>query len=184
MSNAFEQIKPQATAAAQAGYETAELALSQVDRASKQALEHAKQHAEFAKAQFLAVSEIKDASQVFQFFQHQLEATAQYAAEVASEVYELNKEFHTELKDFAETHFDANHVYLNKLVADALKKAPEGSEAAVAAVKQAVDAGNKAIAQARDAAAQVVHQVNETVERVKSQTVKTKPAARSSRTRK
>ena len=62
---------------------------------------------------------------------------------------ELTQEFQAESAAFAEGHFDHAHTSVNKALAENLKKAPEGSEAAVNAVKAAVDAGNKALAEAR-----------------------------------
>ena len=69
---------------------------------------------------------------------------------------------------------------MNKLIAQALKNAPAGSEAAVAAVQQAVEAGNKAVAEARKNAKQAVKLAQDSVEQIKSKTVVAtkKPAAR------
>lgn len=48
-----------------------------------------------------------------------------------------------------EGHFDHAYGAVNKALAENLKNAPTGSEAAVSAVKASVEAGNKALAEAR-----------------------------------
>lgn len=178
MQNVLNQIKPQLAAAQEAGFEVANLALSQVERATHLALEQSKHNAEFARGQFNAVSSLKDPAEVFQFVQAQLESAAKHAAAVAAEAFELSQEFQAELSDLAESHFDSNHAEANKLIVQALKNAPQGSEAAVAAVKQAVEAGNKAVAEARKAAKQATKLAQDSVEQVKSKVSAAKPAAR------
>ena len=178
MQNQMNQLKPQIAANMEAAYEIANLALSQVERATHLALEQSKQNAVFARGQFEAVSDIKDPAAVFQFVQSQLEASAKYAAGIAAEAFELSQEFQSELSDFAETHFDAKHAEVNKLIADTLKKAPEGSEAAVAAVKQAMDAGNKAVAEARKAAKKSADLAKQSLDQLKAKAPAAKPARR------
>jgi hypothetical protein len=82
------------------------------------------------------------------------------------------------LADLAESQFDAKHAEVNKLIAETLKKAPQGSEAAVAAVKQAVDAGNKAVAQARTAAKKSAELAKQGLEQIKANAPVAKPARR------
>ena len=178
MQNVAQQLKPQVAANLEASYEVANLALSQVQRASQLALEQSKQNAEFARAQLAAAEQLKDPAAVCQFVQGQLEASVKYAAGIAAEAFELSQEFQAELSDLAETRFDAGHSEVNKLIADTLKKAPQGSEAAVAAVKQAVEAGNNAVAQARQAAKQVASLAKQSVEQAKAQMPAKKPARR------
>ena len=179
MQTQLNQLKPQIAANVEAAYEIANLALSQVERATQLAIEQSKQNAVFARGQFDAVSDIKDPAAVFQFVQSQLEASAKYAAGVAAEAFELSQEFQAELSEFAETHFDAKHAEVNKLIAETLKKAPQGSEAAVAAVKQAVEAGNKAVAQARTAAKKSAELAKQGLEQLKANAPKAaKPARR------
>jgi hypothetical protein len=180
MTNVLDQIKPQIEAASETGFEVAKIALSQIERASKHALELSKQNQEFAQIQLGSISDIKDPTQVFQFVQHQLEATAKYAAEVAKEFHELNQEFQTELGDFANSHFDAKHGEFNKFIATSLKQAPEGSEVFVSFVKQAVDAGNNAVEQARNSTKVATKLVNDTFEQVKK-AAPAKSTTRSSR---
>ena len=123
------------------------------------------------------MSDLKDPAAVFQFIQSQLEASAKYAAAVATEAFELSQEFQAELSEFAETHYDAKHAEVNQLIAQSLKNAPQGSEAAVAAFKQVVEAGNQAVAQARKSAKQVADLTKHNVEQVKGKVVSAKPAA-------
>ena len=159
-------------------YEVANLALSQVERATELALAQSKQNAVFAREQMNAVADLKDPAAVFQFMQSQLEASAKYAAAVATEAFELSQEFQSELAQYAESNFDSKHAEVNQLIAQSLKNAPQGSEAAVAAFKQAVEAGNNAVAQARKSAKQVAEIAKQNVEQVKGKVVSAKPAAR------
>jgi len=179
MQNVAQQLKPQVAANLEASYEVANLALSQVQRASQLALEQSKQNAEFARAQLAAAEQLKDPAAVFQFVQGQLEASVKYAAGIAAEAFELSQEFQAELSDLAETRFDAKQAEVNKLIADTLKNAPQGSEAAVAAVKQAMDAGNKAVAQARTAAKKSAELAKQGLEQLKANAPQAaKPARR------
>ena len=98
---------------------------------------------------------------------------------MAASAFELSQEFQAELADLAETQFDAKQAEVNKLVADTLKNAPQGSEAAVAAVKQAMDAGNKAVAQARTAAKKSAELAKQGLEQLKANAPQAaKPARR------
>jgi hypothetical protein len=179
MQDQLKQLKPQIEASVGAAYEVANLALSQVERATELSLAQSKQNAAFAKSQLQAVTDLKDPAAVFQFVQHQLEASAKYAAGVAAAAFELSQEFQTELADLAETQFDAKHAEVNKLIVDTLKNAPQGSEAAVAAVKQAVEAGNKAVAQARTAAKKSAELAKQGLEQLKASAPQAaKPARR------
>lgn len=179
MQDQLKQLKPQIEASVGAAYEVANLALSQVERATELSLAQSKQNAAFAKSQLQAVTDLKDPAAVFQFVQHQLEASAKYAAGVAAAAFELSQEFQTELADLAETQFDAKHAEVNKLIVETLKNAPQGSEAAVAAVKQAVEAGNKAVAQARTAAKKSAELAKQGLEQLKASAPQAaKPARR------
>ena len=97
MQNVLDQVKPQVAAASEAGYAVAQLAISQVERASQLAVELSKSNAEFAQEQVSAAYELKDFSQVFQYAQSQLEASATRAAEVANEAFELSQKFQAEI---------------------------------------------------------------------------------------
>lgn len=180
MQNLLDQAKPHFTAASEASHAAAQLAISQVERASQLAVELSKSHAEFSQEQVSAAYGLKDLPQVFQYVQSQLEASAARAAEVANEAFELSQKFQAEIVKLAEAQFDNNQAEVNKLVAQALKNAPAGSEAAVAAVQQAVEAGNKALAEARKHAKQAAKLAQDSVEQVKSKAVLAtkKPAAR------
>jgi hypothetical protein len=179
MQDQLKQFKPQIEASVEAAYEVANLALSQVERATELSLAQSKQNAAFAKSQLQAVSDLKDPAAVFQFVQSQLEASAKYAAGVATAAFELSQEFQTELADLAESRFDNQHAEVNKLIVETLKKAPQGSEAAVAAVKQAVEAGNQAVAQARTAAKKSAELAKQGLEQLKANAPQAaKPARR------
>ena len=178
MQNAFDHIKPQVAANLETAYEVADLAISQIERATELSLALNKQNTAFSKEQVNAATELKDPAAVFQFVQAQLEASAKYAASVAQEAFELSQQFQAEVSEFAETHFDANHAEANKLIAQALQNAPQGSEAVVAAVKQAVEAGNKAVTEARKAAKQSAQLAKENFEQLKAHAPVAKKAAR------
>jgi 5,10-methenyltetrahydromethanopterin hydrogenase len=178
MQAGFEQIKPQVAANLETAREVADLAISQIERATELALELGKQNNAFAQGQASAVVDLKDPAAVFQFVQDQLKASASHAAAVAQEAYELGQVFQAELSGFAETHFDSAHAEANKLVAQALKNAPQGSEAAVAAVKQAVEASNKAVTEARKAVKQSADIAKENFDKLKAQAPVAKKAAR------
>ena len=79
----------------------------------------------------------------------------------------MTQEFQAESAAFAEGHFDHAHTSVNKALAENLKKAPEGSEAAVQAVKAAVDAGNKALAEARKNAKKTAELAQEGIAKLK-----------------
>ena len=82
-----------------------------------------------------------------------------------------------QIKPQVQANVDAVYEVAN-LIAQSLKNAPQGSEAAVAAFKQAVEAGNNAVAQARKSAKQVAEIAKQNVEQVKGNVVSAKPAAR------
>lgn len=178
MKNVLDQVQPQVAAANEAGLAVAQLAMSQMERASQLAVAQSKDNAEFAQAQIAAAYQLKDLSGVFQYVQSQLEASATRAAAVASEAYELSQKFQAEVSQLADSQFDAKYAAVNGLVAQALKNAPAGSEAAVAAVQQALEAGNKAVAQARSATQQAVKLAKDSVEQVQRKAGAAKPAAR------
>ncbi len=143
------QVKPQVEASLKAAFELANLSFSQVERLTELSLEQAKVNAELAQEQLASVLDVKDPTQALELLKSQLEASAKSLAGFAATAYELTQEFQAESAAFAEGHFDQAHASANKALAETLKKAPEGSEAAVAAVKAAVDAGNKALTEAR-----------------------------------
>ena len=178
MQNAFEQIKPQVAANLAVAHEVADLAVSQIERATELALALNKQNTAFTQEQVNAATDLKDPAAVFQFVQDQLKASASHAAAVAQEAYELAQQFQHEVTGFAESHFDTAHAEANKLVAQALKNAPQGSEAAVAAVKQAVEAGNKAVTEARKAAKKSAELAKENFEKLKAEVPVAKKATR------
>lgn len=143
------QIKPQVEASLKAAFELANLSFSQVERLTELSLEQAKVNAELAQEQLASVLEVKDPAAALELLKSQLETSAKSLAGFAATAYELTQEFQAESSAFAEGHFDHAHAAATKAINDNLKKAPEGSEAAVSAVKAAVDAGNKALAEAR-----------------------------------
>jgi DNA anti-recombination protein RmuC len=144
-----DQIKPQIQASVKSAYELANLSFSQVERLTTLSLEQAKVSAELAHAHLESSLSIKDPAKAIEVLKSQLEDSAKSFAGFAATAFELAQEFQAESTAFAEGHFDHAHATANKALADNLKKAPEGSEAAVNAVKAAVDAGNKALAEAR-----------------------------------
>ncbi|PUE32766.1 hypothetical protein B9Z35_04340 [Limnohabitans sp. Jir61] len=143
------QFKPQADAALQAAFDLANLSFSQVERFTELNLEQVKVNAELAQEQLSSVLDVKDPAAAIELLKSQLETSAKSLAGFAATAYELTQEFQAETAAFAEGHFDQAHAAANKAFNEGLKKAPEGSEAAVTAVKAAVEAGNKAIAEAR-----------------------------------
>jgi hypothetical protein len=143
------QIKPQIEASLSAAFELANLSFSQVERLTELSLEQAKVNAELAQEQLASVLEVKDPAAAIELLKSQLEVSAKSLAGFAATAYELTQSFQAESASFAEGHFDHAHDSVNKALTENLKKAPEGSEAAVNAVKAAVDAGNKALAEAR-----------------------------------
>ena len=143
------QFKPQVDASVQAAFELANLSFTQIERLTEMSLEQAKVSAELAQEQLSSVLEVKDPAAAIELLKSQLETSAKSLAGFASTAYELAQEFQAETTAFAEGHFDQAHAVANKALNENLKKAPEGSEAAVTAVKAAVDASNKALAEAR-----------------------------------
>jgi hypothetical protein len=146
------QFKPQVDASVQAAFELANLSFTQIERLTQMSLEQAKVSAELAQEQLSSVLEVKDPAAAIELLKTQLENSAKSLAGFASTAYELAQEFQAETTAFAEGHFDQAHAVANKAIHDNLKNAPEGSEAAVNAVKAAVDASNKALAEARKTA--------------------------------
>lgn len=142
-------IKPQIDASLQAAFELASISLAQVERVTELTLEQAKINAELAQEQLASSLEVKDPAAALELLKEQLEASAKSLAGFAATAFELGQEFQAEAAAYAEGHFDHAHAAANKALNENLKKAPEGSEAAVTAVKAAVEAGNKALAEAR-----------------------------------
>ena len=175
MQNMFP---PQAALNMDGAYDISNLALSQVKRAAELAMSHSKHNAEFAREQLSAISEVKDPAAVFQILQSQLEAAAKHAASAAAEAFELSQAFQSELSNLAETSFESKQAAVNTLIAETLKKAPQGSEAAVAAVQQAVEAGNKAVAEARKVAKQMAALGKQNMDNLKKQAPAAKKSAR------
>ena len=102
----------------------------------------------------------------------------------AATAFELTQEFQAESAAFAEGHFDHAHASVNKTLTENLKKAPEGSEVAVNAVKAAVDAGNKALAEARKNAKKTAELAQEGLTKLKEHAPKSAakaPARRKAR---
>jgi tetratricopeptide (TPR) repeat protein len=161
------QIKPQVDASIKAALELANMSLSQVERATELALEQAKVNAELAQEQLAAVFEIKDPAAAIELFKAQLENSVKSLAGYAATAIELGQEFQAEATAFAEGHFDQAHAAANKALTDNLKKAPEGSEAAVTAVKAAVEASNKALAEARKNAKKTAELAQEGIAKLK-----------------
>lgn len=142
-------LKPQVEASVSAAFELANLSFSQVERLTQLSFEQAKYNAEVAKEQLNAVMDIKDPAHAMELAKSILEQSAKNMAGFAATALELTQEFQQESADFVEGHFDHAHSAVNKALAENLKNAPAGSEAAVSAVKAAVEAGNKALAEAR-----------------------------------
>lgn len=142
-------IKPQVEASLSTAFELADLSFSQVERLTQLNLEQAKVNAELTKDKLNSVLEIKDPAQALELVKAILEDSAKHMAGFAATAFELTQEFQAETAAFTEGHFDHAHASVNKALAENLKNAPAGSEAAVSAVKTAVDAGNKALAEAR-----------------------------------
>ncbi len=143
------QVKPQVEASLTAAFELANLSFSQIERLTELSLEQAKVNAELAQEQLASVLEVKDPAAALELFKSQFETSAKSLAGFAATAFELTQEFQAESAAYAEGHFDKAHTAANKAIVENLKKAPQGSEAAVNAVKAAVDAGNKALAEAR-----------------------------------
>lgn len=144
-----KQIKPQVDASVKAAFELASLSFAQLERVTELALEQARVNAELAQEQLVTALEIKDPAAALELLKAQLEASAKSLAGFAATAIELSQELQSEGVAFAEGHFDQAQSAANKALAENLKNAPQGSEAAVTAVKAAVDASNKALAEAR-----------------------------------
>jgi hypothetical protein len=113
-----------------------------------------------------------------------LENSAKSLAGFAATAFELSQEFQAEGASFAEGHFDHAHAQANKALVENLKKAPQGSEAAVTAVKAAVDASNKALAEARKNVKKTAAMAQEGIAKLKERAPKAavkKPARRKPR---
>ena len=169
------QIKPQVEASLKAAFEFADLSFSQVERLTELSLEQAKVNAELAQEQLASVLEIKDPAAALELLKSQLENSAKSLAGFAATAYELTQEFQAESAAFAEGHFDHAHASINKALAENLKKAPEGSEAAVNAMKAAVEAGNKALAEARKNAKKTAALAQEGLAKLKENAPKAAP---------
>jgi hypothetical protein len=141
------QIKPQVDASINAALELANMSFSQVERATELAMEQAKVNAELAQEQLAAVLEVKDPAAAIELFKSQLENSVKSLAGFAATAFELSQEF--------------------QAINDNLKQAPEGSEAAVTAVKAAVEASNKALAEARKNAKKTAELAQEGIAKLK-----------------
>ena len=160
-------VKPQMEASVKAAFELANLSFSQVERLTELSLEQAKVNADLAQEQLASVLEVKDPAAALELLKSQLETSAKSLAGFAATAYELTQEFQAESAAFAEGHFDHAHAAANKAINENLKKAPEGSEVAVNAVKAAVDAGNKALAEARKNAKKTAELAQEGLSKLK-----------------
>jgi hypothetical protein len=165
--NMQDQIKSQVEASISAAFELATLSFSQVERLTELSLEQAKVNAELAQAQLTSVLEVKDPAAAIELLKTQLETSAKSLAGFAATAYELTQEFQAESTAFAEGHFDHAHHAANQAIHDSLDKAPEGSEAAVSAVKAAVDVSNKALAEARKNAKKTAELAQESLAKLK-----------------
>jgi hypothetical protein len=182
--NMQNQIKPQVDASVKAAFELANLSFAQLERVTELALEQARVNAELAQEQLATALEVKDPAAALELLKAQLESSAKSLAGFAATAYELSQEFQAEGAAFAEGHFDQAHAAANKALAENLKKAPEGSEAAVTAVKAAVDASNKALAEARKNVKKTAELAKEGVAKLKEHAPKTAakaPARRKTR---
>jgi hypothetical protein len=165
--NMQDQIKTQVEASLQAAFELATLSFSQVERLTELSLEQAKVNAELAQAQLTSVLEVKDPAAALELLKTQLETTAKSMAGFAATAYELTQEFQAESAAFAEGHFDHAHDTANKAIHDSLNQAPQGSEAAVTAVKAALEASNKALTEARKNAKKTAELAQEGLNKLK-----------------
>lgn len=174
------QVKPQVDASVKAAFEFANLSFTQLERVTELALEQARVNAELAQEQLVSALEVKDPAAALELLKSQLEHSAKSLAGFAATAYELSQEFQAESAAFAEGHFDDAHAAANKALAENLKKAPQGSEAAVTAVKAAVDASNKAFAEVRKNAKKTAELAHEGIAKLKANAPKAaaKTAAR------
>jgi Phasin protein len=176
-------IKPQMDASVKAAFELANMSFTQLERVTELALEQARVNAELAQEQLASALEVKDPAAALELLKNQLEASAKSLAGFAATAFELSQEFQAEGAAFAEGHFDQAHAAANKALVENLKKAPEGSEAAVTAVKAAVDASNKALAEARKNAKKTAELAQEGIAKLKEHAPKAAktPARRKAR---
>ena len=177
------QFKPQVQASVDAAYELANLSFSQVERLTQLALEQSKVNAELLQEQIHAAVEVKDPVAAIELMKTQLENSVKSFAGLAATAFELSQEFQAETTAFAEAHFDHAHSAANKALQENLKKAPEGSEVAVAAVKSAIEASNKALAEARKTAKKSAELAQESLAKLKQHAPKAaaKPARAATR---
>ena len=175
------QFKPQVETSLEVAIELANLSLSQIERFTELSLEQAKINTELAQAQLISVMEVKDPAAAIELLKSQLENSAKSLAGFATTAFELSQEFQAESTAFAETHFDKAQTATNKAIAENLKKAPEGSEVAVNAVKAAFDVGNKAIAEARKTAKKSAEMAQESIAELKKHAPKAAVKAPASR---
>jgi hypothetical protein len=176
-------IKPQVAASVQAAFELTNLSFAQVERLTELTLEQAKINSELAQEQLASVLEVKDPAQAIELLRTQLETSAKSLAGFAATAFELAQQFQTETTAFAEGHFDQAHAAANQALHDNLKKAPEGSEAAVQVVKAAVEASNKALAEARQNAKKTVELAQEGLAKLKPQAAQPSKAPARRKTR-
>ena len=174
------QLKPQVEASVEAAYELANLSFSQVERLTQLALEQSKVNAELLHDQIHAAVDVKDPAAAIELVKAHLENSVKSFAGLAATAFELSQEFQAETTAFAEAHFDHAHSAANRALSENLKKAPQGSEAAVAAVKSAIDAGNKALAEARKTAKKTAELAQESLAKLKEHAPKA--AAKTART--
>jgi hypothetical protein len=151
MQSSFENFKPQINSALQTSRDAASLAISQFQRSTELALTFGLQTHAFARTQTDEFENLNDPSVVLQLLQDQLRAASTHAASVAKQAFELSHVFHEELSGFVESQFDVAHAEVNKLIGEALKSAPQGSEHVVESITQAVHVSNQAMHDARDA---------------------------------
>jgi hypothetical protein len=165
-------IKPQADASIKTAFEFANMSLTQLQRVTELALEQARVNAELAQEQLANALEVKDPAAALELLKTQLENSAKSLAGFAATAYELSQDFQAEGSALAEGHFDHAHAAANQALVENLKKAPQGSEAAVTAVKAAVDASNKALAVARQNVKKTAELTHEGMTKLKAQAPK------------
>ncbi|MEY3639020.1 MAG: hypothetical protein RIR68_2153 [Pseudomonadota bacterium] len=166
------QIKPQVDSSVKTAFDFATMSFTQLQRVTELALEQARVNAELAQEQLANALEVKDPAAALELLKTQLENSAKSLAGFAATAYELSQDFQAEGAALAEGHFDQAHAEANKALFENLKKAPEGSEAAVTAVKAAVDASNKALAVARKNVKKTAAMAQEGMAKLKATTPK------------
>ena len=181
MFNFYEQVKSHSEKSIQTTHESAELIVSQIDRASKQLIEHAKQHAEFTKAHLDAALGFRDFNNVFQFSQNQVESSTQYLTEVGFEKYDLAELLQKEIKDHTDKQFDQYHSVLHQWTLENLEKCPPSAEPLVTMTKHAMDLTSTTINEIRNHVNQTSNVIADFVNHAKNQFYKPKATARSSR---